>query len=140
MAHQTPAVTPRPFSGATLHFEDDHVAIWEEVFLPGIPTPPHRHLRDYIAVSLTDVDLRIEPLPGEAPESATSIVGESQAHPQAFRRSSRRGRVAHVAVTTQGAGHVAVNLANQEARMLIIEIKGSGAEKPAPRSRQGDTA
>src|SRR5712692_4683456 len=24
-------------------------AIWEEVFEPGKPTPPHRHMRDYIA-------------------------------------------------------------------------------------------
>ncbi|VFR44919.1 hypothetical protein BRI6_0754 [plant metagenome] len=139
MADQTPALTPRPFSGAILHFEDEHVAIWEEIFPPGIPTAPHRHLRDYIAVSLTDVDLRIEPLPGEAPESATSIVGESLAHPLELRRSSRRGRVAHVAVTPQGAGHIAVNVADHEARMLIIEIKGSGAEKPAAARQQGNT-
>ena len=42
-------IAPFPNPGVRLIKEDEHVAVWEEVFEPGKPTPPHRHLRDYIA-------------------------------------------------------------------------------------------
>jgi hypothetical protein len=43
-------IPPFPKSGVRLIKEDEHVAIWVEVFAPAKPTPPHRLLRDYIAI------------------------------------------------------------------------------------------
>ncbi len=45
-------IPPFPNPGVRLSKEDEHVASWDEVFDPGKPTPPHRHMRDYIAIFL----------------------------------------------------------------------------------------
>ena len=41
-------VPPFPNPGVRLIKEDEHIAIWEELFEPDKSTEPHRHMRDYI--------------------------------------------------------------------------------------------
>ena len=45
-------VPPFPNPGVRLIKEDDHIAVFEEVFEPSKPTDPHRHTRDYVAFML----------------------------------------------------------------------------------------
>lgn len=63
------------FQGQRLIKEDAHVVIWEEVFEPSKPTPPHRHLRDCIVIPLNAGELTVTPLVGK-PEEYTPIAGE----------------------------------------------------------------
>jgi hypothetical protein len=70
-------IPPFPNPGVRLIKEDKHVAIWEEVFEPGKPTPPHRHMRDYIAAYPNGGEVTIVPLAGE-PEEFTTIIGKIQ--------------------------------------------------------------
>src|SRR4030095_10910519 len=67
-------IPPFPNPGVRLIKEDEHIAIWEEVFEPNVPTPPHRHMRDYIAIFPNGGELTIVPLAGEAEEN-TTIAG-----------------------------------------------------------------
>jgi hypothetical protein len=69
-------IPPFPNPGVRLLKEDEHIAVWEEVFAPGIPTPPHRHMRDYIAAYPNGGEVTIVPLAGEA-EEFTTLVGDS---------------------------------------------------------------
>src|SRR5499426_3361987 len=70
-------IPPFPNVGVQLIKEDEHIAIWQEVFEPGKPTPPHRHMRDYIAIFPNGGELTIVPLAGEAEEN-TMIAGKLQ--------------------------------------------------------------
>ena len=70
-------IPPFPNPGVRLIKEDEHVAIWEEIFAPDTPTPPHRHMRDYVAIFPGGGELTIVPLAGE-PEEFTMIAGEMQ--------------------------------------------------------------
>jgi len=113
-----------------LILEDDHVAVWEEVFEPGVPTPPHRHMRDYIAIAIDDGELTITPLAGD-PETYTHIAGELEMEPRAgaTRICYRTGSVAHSRVPPDGHGHRALNEGEKAARFILVEIKGTGAER-----------
>ena len=115
-----------------LILEDDRIAVWEEVFEPGVPTPAHRHMRDYIAIALDDGELTITPLVGD-PEVYTSIAGEMEAEPraEATRISYRTGCVAHSRVPPEGHGHRALNEGAKAARFILVEIKGTGTERAA---------
>jgi len=53
-----------PNPGVRLIKEDEHVAIWEEIFEPCKPTPPHRHTRDYLAIFPNAGELTIIPVAG----------------------------------------------------------------------------
>ena len=57
-------VLPFPNSGVKLIEEDDLVSVWEEVFEPGIATPPHRHTCDYVAMFPEGGELTITLLAG----------------------------------------------------------------------------
>jgi hypothetical protein len=119
-----------PFQGKRLIKENEHVAIWEEVFEPGKPTPPHRHMRDYIAIALNAGDLTITPLAGE-PEEYTPIAGEASAVPTeqgAIRLSFGAGTIAYSRVPADGHGHVAVQEGPEPSRAILIEIKGTATE------------
>src|SRR4030095_17221008 len=70
-------IPPFPNPGVRLLKEDEHVAIWEEVFEPGKPTPPHRHMRDYIFTFPNGGELTITPLGGKEDESIV-LAGEMQ--------------------------------------------------------------
>lgn len=113
-----------------LIMENDRIAVWEEVFEPGVPTPPHRHTRDYIAIALDDGELTITPLVGD-PEVYTSIAGDMEAEPRdaATRISYRTGCVAHSQVPAEGHGHRALNEGRTATRFILVEIKGTGTER-----------
>ena len=124
-------IPPFPNPGVRLIKEDEHVAIWEEVFEPGTPTPPHRHTRDYIAIFPHAEELTIAPLAGEA-EKYTFITGEVQTLPTEkgrIRVGFSAGTMVHSRVPAEGAGHFAVNEGQQAAPMILIEIKGTATEK-----------
>ena len=80
-------IPPFPNPGVRLIKEDEHVAIWEEVFEPGIPTPSHRHMRDYIAIFPNGGELTIVPVAGEA-EDFTVLAGGFTEAPTEKRRDT----------------------------------------------------
>jgi hypothetical protein len=124
-------IPPFPNPGVRLIKEDERIAIWEEVFEPGKPTPPHRHLRDYIAIFPNGGELTVTPLAGEA-EEYTAIAGDVKEVPTeqgTTRVILSAGAMWYGRVPTSGTGHVAVNERQEPARMILIEIKGTAAEK-----------
>jgi hypothetical protein len=125
-------ISPFPNPGVRLVKEDEHVAIWEEVFEPGQPTPPHRHMRDYIAIFPHAGELTITQLAGE-PEEYTTIAGEiaTESRNRATRLVWGPGMIVHSRVPADGVGHFALNESSKPALMILIEIKGTAAEKRA---------
>jgi hypothetical protein len=124
-------IPPFPNPGVRLIKEDAHVAIWEEVFEPGKPTPPHRHMRDYIAAYPNGGEVTIVPLTGE-PEEFTTITGEIQESASAkggTRLVFSAGAMLYRRVPASGTGHYAVNEGQQPTLMILTEIKGTAAEK-----------
>ncbi len=124
-------IPPFPNPGVRLLKEDEHVAIWEEVFAPGKPTPPHRHMRDYIAIFPNGGELTITKLAGET-EEHTMLAGEiqeSSTEGGVTRLVFRPGTLHHSRVPADGTGHFAVNEGQQATLMILIEIKGTGTEK-----------
>jgi len=124
-------IPPFPNPGVRLIKEDEHVTIWEEVFEPGKPTPPHRHMRDYIAIFPNGGELTITPLAGEA-EEYTAIAGDFKAVPTekgATHVVLSAGAMHHSRVPANGTGHFAVNEGLKPAFMILIEIKGTATEK-----------
>jgi hypothetical protein len=123
-------IAPFPNPGVRLVKEDDHVAIWEETFEPGKPTPPHRHTRDYIAIFPHAGELTITPVAGEA-EEYTVIAGDltTDARDVATRLVWGPGMIVHSRVPADGVGHFAVNEGSEPALMILIEIKGTATEK-----------
>jgi hypothetical protein len=124
-------ISPFPNPGVRLIKEDEHVAIWEELFEPGKPTPPHRHMRDYIAIFPNGGELTITPVAGEA-EEYTTIAGDFKAEPTekgATRVVLSAGAMHHSRVPVDGVGHFAVNEGGHSALMILIEIKGTATEK-----------
>ena len=126
-------ILPFPNPGVRLIKEDEHVAIWEEVFEPDKPTPPHRHMRDYVAIFPNGGETTIHPLAG-APEEMTTLAGEIQESSTA--KGGRRlvmtaGAMVHARVPASGTGHFAVNEGQQPTLMILIEIKGTATEKQA---------
>jgi hypothetical protein len=124
-------IPPFPNPGVRLIKEDEHVAVWEEVFAPGKPTPPHRHMRDYIAIFPNGGELTITKLAGEA-EEHTMLAGEiqeSSTEGEVTRLVFRPGTLHHSRVPVDGTGHFAVNEGQQATLMILIEIKGTGTEK-----------
>lgn len=123
-------IPPFPNPGVRLIKEDAHVAIWEEVFEPGIPTPPHRHMRDYIAIFPNGGELTINPLAGEVEEN-TMIAGklqESSTKTEGTRLVMTTGTMIHARVPAEGTGHFALNEGQQATLMILIEIKGTATE------------
>jgi hypothetical protein len=126
-------ILPFPNPGVRLLKEDEHVAIWEEVFEPGIPTPPHRHMRDYIALFPNGGDVTLTPVAGEA-EERTALAGDFKEVPTAngaTRVVMSAGALHHSRVPVDGVGHIAVNEGSKPALMILIEIKGTATERKA---------
>src|SRR5215470_18040170 len=116
-------IAPFPNVGVQLIKEDEHIAIWKEVFEPGKPTPPHRHMRDYISIFPNGGETTIVPLAGE-PEEFTTLAGEIQESTSA--KGGRRlvmsvGAMVHARVPANGTGHFAVNEGQQPTLMILIE-------------------
>ena len=124
-------ISPFPNPGVRLIKEDDHIAIWEEVFEPGKPTPPHRHTRDYIAIFLNAGQLTIMPVAGEAEEVtiAAGQIKDSAAKNGGVRFTFAGGTVIHGRVPGDGTAHFALNEGTEPANTIIIEIKGTGSER-----------
>ena len=126
-------ITPFPNVGVELIKEDEHIAVWREVFAPGKPTPPHRHMRDYIAVYPEGGELTLVPVAGEA-EEFTTLAGECQEFSKekgAIRLVFSVGTMVHGKVPADGTGHFAVNEGQRDTLMILIEIKGTGTEQKA---------
>jgi hypothetical protein len=122
-------IAPFPNPGVRLVKEDEHVAIWEETFEPGKPTPPHRHMRDYIAIFPNPRELTITQLAGEA-EEYTTIAGELTTELRVEQRATSGAcMVVHSRVPADGVGHFALNEGSKPALMILIEIKGTATEK-----------
>ena len=124
-------IPPFPNPGVRLIKEDEHVVIWEEVFEPGKPTPPHRHMRDYIAIFPNGGELTIVPLAGEV-EEITTLAGDWKEFPKEQRATRfvlSVGSMMHGRVPADGTSHFAVNEGHASALMILIEIKGTATEK-----------
>jgi hypothetical protein len=124
-------ISPFPNPGVRLIKEDEHVAIWKEVFEPGKPTPAHRHMRDYIAIYPNGGELTIVPLAGEV-EEVTTLAGdckEFSKEQRATRFVFSAGSMIHGRVPADGTGHFAVNEGQTPTLMILIEIKGTATEK-----------
>ena len=124
-------IPPFPNPGVRLIKEDEHMAIWEEVFEPDKPTPPHRHMRDYVAIFPNGGELTIIPLAGETEEN-TMIAGkvqESSTEKGGTRLVMTVGTMIHARVPASGTGHYALNEGQQPTLMILTEIKGTAAER-----------
>ncbi len=122
-----------PNVGVQLIKEDEHIAVWREVFEPDKPTPPHRHMRDYIAIFPNGGELTIVPLAGGAEENTTLAGGfeERPTEKGGARWLLSEGTMIHGKVPADGTGHFAVNEGQRDTLMILIEIKGTGTEKKA---------
>ncbi len=125
-----------PNPGVRLIKEDEHVAIWEEIFEPGKPTPPHRHTRDYLAIFPNAGELTIIPVAGGSAtgeaEEITVVAGQMKEAAIAnggTRLVFSNGTILHQNVPTGGSCHYAVNEGAKPDLMILIEIKGTGSEK-----------
>lgn len=120
-----------PNEGVQLLYEDERIAIWEEIFQPGVATPAHRHRRDYVAILPAKGELTLTSL-GEEREEYLFLSHYLQAAPS--NRSQLRFNfpactVFHSKVPQTGVAHVAVNEGNRPVPMILIEIKGTAAER-----------
>jgi hypothetical protein len=129
-------IPPFPNPGVRLIKEDEHVAIWEEIFEPGKPTPPHRHTRDYIAIFPDAGELTIIPVTDDSvarEEEEITVVGgqmkESATADGGAKLVFSDGTVLHQNVPASGSCHYAVNEGAKPDLMILIEIKGTGSEK-----------
>ncbi len=121
-------IAPYDGHGDRLLFENDDIAVWEEVFEPGTPTKPHRHVRDYIAVALDEGELRIQSFSQE-PEVYERLAGLLDATDETDDTKRVRfsaGTVLHAAQPAGGHAHRAENVGGRPSRVLLIELKHSG--------------
>jgi len=118
-------VPPFPNPGVRLIKEDDHIAIFEEIFEPGKPTPPHRHTRDYVVFFPKAGQLKLVPVAGEPEEEVTIVAGAMEDW------TFTAGTVVYGRVPHDGTAHFAVNEGSDPVPMIAIEIKGTGVEKVA---------
>ena len=116
---------PFPNPGVRLVEEDEHYAVWEEFFEPGVATPPHRHLRDYVAtfpvggeltITHVDGDLETYTLWNGAIEPLTSTPGKA-------RFSIATGTILKSKVPAGGTCHVALNEGTTPLQMVLMEFK-----------------
>ena len=120
-------IAPYDGHGDRLLFENEDIAVWEEVFEPGAPTRPHRHLRDYIAVTLDDGELRITSLSKE-PEVYQPLAGNIKATEETdetTRVGYQAGTVLHASQPPGGHAHRAENVGERPTHVLLIELKHS---------------
>ena len=124
-------IAPFPNPGVRLIEEDTLVATWEEIFEPGVATPPHRHARDYIAVFPDGGELTLTHVAGEL-ERYTFLSGSAEALPTEdgrMRFAFTAGTMVRSHVPPGGTAHIALNESATPVRMLLIELKVS---TPAP--------
>lgn len=118
-------IVPFPNPGVRLVEEDAHCAIWEEFFQPGVATPPHLHLRDYIAIFPDGGELTITHVAGEL-ETYSLLSGAAEplpTDPGRERYSIAPGTTIRARVPPGGTSHIALNEGNAPVHMVLIEFK-----------------
>jgi len=123
------SVSPFPNPGVRLVEEDARCVVWEEFFHPGIATPPHRHLRDYIAIFPGGGELTITHVAGEL-ETYTLLNGAAEplpTDPDLVRFSIAPGTVLRSRVPPGGTAHIALNEGDAPLHMILIEFKDAPA-------------
>ena len=118
-------IVPFPNPGVRLVEEDEDVAVWEEVFQPGVATPPHRHQRDYIAMFPQGGELTITHVDGEL-ESYSFLCGNATELPTtagSARFAFDAGTMVRSRVPPGGTAHVALNEGETPVRMVLVEFK-----------------
>jgi len=124
-------VPPFPNPGVRLIKEDEHIAIWEEIFEPGKATKPHRHTRDYIAFFPRAGQLTIIPV-ADGEEEFTVVSGEAThfvSNSGAIELSFSDGSIFYQRIPADGSCHYAVNEGAQPVMMILTEIKGTEVGK-----------
>lgn len=118
-------ISPFPNPGVSLIEDDDAVSVWEEIFEPGVATPPHRHLHDYIALFPDGGELTITHVAGNL-EDYTFLNGAAKELPTEdgkLRFEFEPGTMVRSRVPTSGTAHIALNEGLSPVRMILIEIK-----------------
>ena len=118
-------ISPFPNPGVNLIEDDDAVSVWQEVFEPGIATPPHRHLRDYIAMFPDGGELTITHVAGDL-ENYTFLNGSAKELPTEegkLRFEFAPGTMVRSRVPVSGTAHIALNEGTKPLRMILIEMK-----------------
>ena len=118
-------VLPFPNPGVMLIEEDDLVSVWEEVFEPGIATPPHRHTCDYIAMFPQGGELTITHVAGELEDYTflNGSVAELPTETGKQRFEFAPGTMVRSRVPASGTAHIALNEGSEPVRMILIELK-----------------
>lgn len=122
-------IVPFPNPGVRLVEEDELTAVWEEIFEPGVATPPHRHIRDYVALFPEGGELTLTHVAGER-ETYTFLSGAAEALSTAdgrMRFAFAAGTMVRSRVPPMGTAHIALNEGNAPVRMILIEFKGMRA-------------
>ena len=117
--------TPFPNPGVRLVEEDSHCFVWEEFFMPGIATPPHRHMRDYVATFPGGGELTITHVAGEL-ESYSLLNGAMEPLPTTEGRarfSITPGTIVRSSVPAGGTCHIALNEGQTPLQMILLEFK-----------------
>ncbi|MCP5201432.1 MAG: hypothetical protein H6977_15625 [Gammaproteobacteria bacterium] len=125
-------IVPFPNPGVRLIEEDERVMVWEEVFEPGVATPAHRHIRDYIAVFPDGGELTLTHVAGEL-ERYTFLCGAAEALPTDDGRARfafAAGSMVRSRVPPAGTAHIALNEGDAPVRMILIEFKDAMASAP----------
>ena len=123
-------IAPFPNPGVRLVEEDDAICVWEEVFEPGIATPPHRHTHDYIAMFPEGGELTLTHVAGGL-EDYTFLNGSAEELPSdgdKMRFQFSAGTVVRSHVPPKGTAHIALNEGSTPLRMILIEIKNAKAD------------
>lgn len=125
-------IAPFPNPGVRLLREDEHVAVFEEVFEPGVPTAPHRHLRDYLAFFPVAGELTVSHRAGDQ-ETYDVLAGAIEALPapaDGVRVAIAADTLLHSSVPAGGTAHVALNEGTRPLRMILVEIKSAARDHP----------
>lgn len=114
-----------PQSGVRLLDESDRYTVWEEIFEPGIPTPAHRHVRDYVAFFPAGGELTLTHVDGSVEEYAvlSGALTALSSSGGAARFAIAAGTAFRSRVPLNGTSHVAHNEGSEPLRMVLIEFK-----------------
>ena len=116
---------PFPNPGVRLVDEDERCLVWEEFFEPGMATPAHRHLRDYVATFPGGGELTVTHVAGEL-ETYTLLNGALVPLPSApgkLRFSIAPGTIVKSKVPAGGTCHIALNEGSAPLQMILMEFR-----------------
>lgn len=119
----TEVLFPNP--GVRLIEEDERCAVWEEFFQPGLATPPHRHLRDYVAAFPGGGELTVTHVAGEL-ETYSLLNGAMEPLPTtegSARFAIAPGTIIRSRVPAGGTCHIALNEGSTPLQMILMEFK-----------------